>query len=247
MSIKKKIKRKTVRAKQAKKAGAVAITSSSGRVSKAGQDTPRSHKNRFVKRRVVVADPTSTKLDWRQEQARLQGMREGLQQSSIGLLARAVGGFVNGLNSCPNCDEPLPNGRYQVKCKCGYYRIGSTNEFASTGMLITGMFAAAFGAIAALLTLNDLDQSKKESKVENNSNFNPNLKLLPPFPPLIGKASSIEFTGERKTSVTSPTIPNNIDPFDFDFDNPKNHVDNSNVIHIKLYPKDDNGGNKDKN
>jgi len=245
MSIKKKIKRKKDRVKQAKKVGAVAL--SIGKVgqntSTVRQDTPRSHKKRSVKRRAMVEHPASTKLDWRQEQARLQGMREGLQQSSIGLFARAVGGFVNGLNSCPNCDEPLPSGKYQIKCKCGYHRIGSTSELNS-GMLITGIFAAAFGAIAALLTLNDLDQSKKESKADNN----PNLKLLPRSIRFDeSKNTFVRFDGDHKSNTTSPTIPNNIDPFDFDFDNPKNHVDNSNVIHMKPYPKDNNSGNKDKN
>ena len=149
MSIKKKIKRNRI--KEARKAGAVPLPSTS----KVRQDASRSHKKRPVKSLARFEVLTPEGINMELERARLEGMRDAYQNSSVGLLARAVGGFINGLNSCPKCDEPLPSGRYRIKCKCGYCRIGNTRELNSD-LVITGVIAAAFGVVASLITLNEI-------------------------------------------------------------------------------------------
>lgn len=159
MSIKKKIKRKRNRIKEAKKAGLIPSSTS-----KVVQNASTSCRKRPVKLRVMVVDPTPGKLNMDLERARLEGIRTGLEVSAMGMFVRAIGGFVSGLNSCPKCDKPLPSGRYSIKCKCGYCKIGNTRELNSD-LLFTGIAAAAFGAIASLIAMNELKSiSKDKSK-----------------------------------------------------------------------------------
>ena len=169
MSIKKVIKRKKARAK---KFGSTETNKSSSKRSVANSSNKKTKRSKSRVQKPIFLLPTPTPSGTLEE-IRKEVAKRYLQNSSMFMLAGMIGEFVRAIvdnpKSCPNCSEPLSDGRYQIKCKCGYCRIGSTREYKGNA-IVAGMVGAAVGLIGASMLSDMNNQNKEEIKKFSESN-----------------------------------------------------------------------------